>query len=108
MENLKQATSTVKMQAESLIEEMSIKLPILRSSNAESFCKILLPQLLKHHSSDIQTLELWQRGQQKGEDICTSRPAGMASEQALSIMARRGDQADGATATMTARTGQAS
>ena len=64
MENLKQATSTVKMQAESLIEEMSIKLPILRSSNAESFCKILLPQLLKHHSSDIQTLELWQRGQQ--------------------------------------------
>ncbi len=38
---------------------------MLRSSNVESFCKTLLPQLLKGHESDSQkTLDLWQHGQQ--------------------------------------------
>ena len=69
MENFKQVLSNVKTQAESLIQEMH---PVLRTTDAESFCKVLLPQLLKQHSSDSQkTLEVWQRGQQNQQNDLT-------------------------------------
>jgi hypothetical protein len=55
-------SSNVKCQAEALITDLH---PILRSTNAESFCQKLLPQLLKSQSTDDQRfIELWQQSQQ--------------------------------------------
>jgi hypothetical protein len=66
MDSIKPNTSNVRSQAEAMISELN---PILRSSDPESFCKILLPQLLKSHVAESQkTLELWQRGQQSNRE----------------------------------------